>query len=141
MINKKSKVFVAGHNGMIGSAILRKLQELKYKKIYTIDSNKLDLRDQSKVYKYLKKIKPNAVIIAAAKVGGIKANNTQKADFIFDNLSIQNNLIHGSFKVGVKNLIFLAEREHTKNRLIIGAVVKLGARLNHVGVRTQIPLQ
>ena len=107
MINKKSKVFLAGHNGMIGSAILRKLKELKYKKIYTIDRSKLDLRDQGKVYKYLKKIKPTAVIIAAAKVGGIKANNTQKADFIFDNLSIQNNLIHGSFKVGVKNLIFL----------------------------------
>ena len=107
MISNKSKVFVAGHNGMIGSAILRKLQDLKYKKIYTIDRSKLDLRDQGKVYKYLKKIKPNAVIIAAAKVGGIKANNTQKADFIFDNLSIQNNLIHGSFKVGVKNLIFL----------------------------------
>ena len=92
---------------MIGSAIIRKLKELNYRNIYTIDRSKLDLREQSKVYKYLNKIKAKAVIIAAAKVGGIKANDDQKADFIFDNLSIQNNLIHGSFKVGVKNLIFL----------------------------------
>ena len=107
MINKKSKIFIAGHNGMIGSAIVRRLKDLKYRNLYTINKKKLDLRDQSKVFKYLKKIKPEAVIIAAAKVGGIKVNNTKKAEFIFDNLSIQNNLIHGSYKVGVKNLIFL----------------------------------
>tara|TARA_B100000131_G_scaffold321683_2_gene373215 strand:- start:63 stop:1022 length:960 start_codon:yes stop_codon:yes gene_type:complete len=107
MISKKSNIFVAGHNGMIGSAIIRKLKELNYRNIYTIDRSKLDLRDQSKVYKYLNKIKAKAVIIAAAKVGGIKANDDQKADFIFDNLSIQNNLIHGSYKAGIKNLIFL----------------------------------
>ena len=107
MISKKSKIFVAGHKGMIGSAVVRRLKELKYRNIYTIDRNQLDLRKQHKVYKYLNKIKPNAVIDAAAKVGGIKANNINKAEFIFDNLSIQNNLIHGSYKSGVKNLIFL----------------------------------
>tara|TARA_B100000029_G_scaffold514407_1_gene617092 strand:- start:1172 stop:2128 length:957 start_codon:yes stop_codon:yes gene_type:complete len=107
MITKKSKIFVAGHNGMVGSAILRKLKEKKYSKVYYINRKKLDLRNQSKVYKYLKTLKPDAVIIAAAKVGGINANNSLRAEFIFDNLCIQNNLIDGSFKSGVKNLIFL----------------------------------
>ena len=107
MITKKSKIFIAGHKGMIGSAIVRRFRELKYKNIYTIEKDKLDLREQSKVYKYLNKIKPKAVIIAAAKVGGIRDNNIKKGEFIFDNLSIQNNLIHGSYKSGVKNLIFL----------------------------------
>lgn len=107
MITKNSKIFLAGHKGMIGSAILRKLKKLKYKKIFTIDKDKLDLRNQQKVYKYLKKIKPQGVIIAAAKVGGIKVNNDLKANFIFDNLSIQNNIIDGSYKSGVKDLVFL----------------------------------
>ena len=107
MINKKSKIFLAGHKGMIGSAILRKLRNLKYKNIYIKTKETLDLRDQSKVYKYIKRIKPDAVIIAAAKVGGINANNNFRGEFIFDNLSLQNNLIHASFKSGVKNLIFL----------------------------------
>ena len=107
MINKNSKIFVVGHKGMIGSAILRKLKELKYKKIFYQTRNQLNLIDQSKVYKYLNKIKPDAVILAAAKVGGIKANNEKKAEFIFDNLSIQNNVIDSSFRCGVKNLIFL----------------------------------
>ena len=107
MINKKSKIFLAGHKGMIGSAILRKLRNLKYKNIYIKTKETLDLRDQSKVYKYIRRIKPDAVIIAAAKVGGINANNNFRGEFIFDNLSLQNNLIHASFKSGVKNLIFL----------------------------------
>jgi len=107
MITQKSKVFLSGHNGMVGSAILRKLKNLKYKNIFTQTRKQLDLRDQSKVYKYLSKIKPDVVIIASAKVGGIEANNNLKAEFIFDNLSIQNNLIDGSYKNGVKNLIFL----------------------------------
>ncbi len=107
MINKRSKIFVAGHNGMIGSAILRKLKELKYKKVYFQNKKKLDLRNQNKVYNYIKKLKPDAVILAAAKVGGIKANNEFRGEFIFDNLSIQNNVIDASYKNGVKNLIFL----------------------------------
>mgnify|MGYP001343753993 FL=1 len=107
MINKNSKIFVAGHNGMIGSAVIRKLKYLNYKKVYFKDRKQLDLRNQSKVYKYIQNIKPDAVILAAAIVGGIEANNTYRGEFIFDNLSIQNNVIDGSYKNGVKNLIFL----------------------------------
>ena len=107
MINKNSKIFIAGHNGMVGSAVVRKLKELKYKKIYFQNKKQLDLRNQNKVYKYINNIKPDAVILAAAKVGGIKANNTFRGEFIFDNLSIQNNVIDASYKNGVKNLIFL----------------------------------
>ncbi len=107
MINKNSKIFLAGHKGMIGSAILRKLKSDKYNKIYYRNKNQLNLLNQEKVYNYLRRIKPDAVIIAAARVGGIVANNTYRANFIFENLSIQNNVIHGSYKAGVKNLIFL----------------------------------
>ena len=89
MINKKSKIFIAGHNGMIGSAIVRRLNDLKYRNLYTINRKKLDLRDQSKVFKYLKKIKPEAVIIAAAKVGGIKVNNTKLKNYASYLLSIK----------------------------------------------------
>ena len=106
MPNKK-KIFIAGHNGMIGSAILRKFKKKKNYKIYYQEKSKLDLTQQKKVFDYLKKIKPDGVIIAAAKVGGIVANNTDRALFIYDNLSIQSNLIHGSYLAGVKNLIFL----------------------------------
>ena len=107
MITNNSKIFVAGHRGMIGSAILRRLKYLKYKKIYFEDRKKLDLTDQRKVNNYMKKIKPDGVIIAAAKVGGIKVNNLKRAEFIYDNLAIQNNLIKSSYENGVKNLIFL----------------------------------
>ena len=107
MINKNSKIFVAGHRGLIGSAIIRKLENLNYKKIYTQPKKNLDLRDQKKVLKYFSKIKPDAVILAAAKVGGIEANNTFRGEFIYDNLSIQNSVIHSSYLTGVKNLIFL----------------------------------
>ena len=107
MVNKNSKIFLAGHNGMVGSAILDELKIRKFKKIITVEKNKVDLRNQQEVFKFLKKKKPEAVIIAAAKVGGIYANNNYKAEFIYDNLQIQNNLIHGSYLVGVKNLIFL----------------------------------
>ena len=78
MINKNSKIFLAGHSGMIGSAVLRKLKERKFKKIFTINRSKLDLRNQEKVFNYLNKLKPNAVIVAAAKVGGILSNNTYR---------------------------------------------------------------
>tara|TARA_X000001036_G_C20649176_1_gene794259 strand:+ start:785 stop:1732 length:948 start_codon:yes stop_codon:yes gene_type:complete len=107
MINKNSKIFIAGHNGMIGSAILRKLKNLNYKNIYFQSKTQLDLIDQKKVFNYLSKIKPDAVILAAARVGGIKANNEKRAEFIYDNLSIQNNVINASYKNGVKDLIFL----------------------------------
>ena len=107
MINKKSKIFVTGHKGLVGSAILRRLNYYSFKNIITIDKKKLDLRDQQNVSIFFKKNKIDAVINAAAKVGGIYANDNFKADFIYDNLSIQNNIIHGSFKAGVKNLVFL----------------------------------
>ena len=107
MVSKKSKIFIAGHKGMIGSAILRKLNAKGYKNLFYIEKEKLDLRNQNNVFTYLKKIKPDSMIIAAATVGGINANNTFKADFIYNNLAIQNNLIHGGYINKVKNLIFL----------------------------------
>ena len=106
-LNKKSKIFIAGHNGMVGSSILNLFKKKKYKNIFTRDRKSLDLLDQKKTIKYFKKIKPKYVIIAAAKAGGILANNNFKADFIYQNLMIQNNIIHASFLVGVKKLIFL----------------------------------
>ena len=107
MITKNSRIYVAGHKGLVGSSVLKFLREKGFKKIFFKTSKELDLRNQEKVFNYLKKIRPEGVIICAAKVGGIKVNNEQKAVFIYDNLSIQNNLIHGSFKSGVKNLVFL----------------------------------
>jgi len=107
MVTKKSRIFVTGHKGLVGSSVLRRLKKLGYKKIITVDKKKLDLRNQNKVLSFFKKKKIDAVINAAGKVGGIHANNTYKADFIYDNLSIQSNIIHSSFKFGVKNLVFL----------------------------------
>ena len=107
MINKKSKIFLTGHKGLVGSAILKYLIKKGYKNITTVNRKKLDLRNQNKVFRFLKKNKFDGVINAAAKVGGIYANNTFKAEFIYENLAIQNNIIHGSFLSGVKNLIFL----------------------------------
>ena len=101
------KIFLAGHKGLVGSAILRKLKKKKYKKVITADKKKLDLLNQKKVLNFLKKKKPDLVIIAAAKVGGIHHNDKHGADFIYENLQIQNNLIHGSFKNNIKKLIFL----------------------------------
>ena len=101
------KIFLAGHKGLVGSAIYRKLIEKKYKNIITIDKKKLDLLNQKSVFKFIKKKKPDIVIIAAARVGGIYHNSIHGADFIYENLQIQNNLIHGSFKNKVKKVIFL----------------------------------
>ena len=107
MITKNSKIFIAGHNGLVGSAILRRLNILGYKNILTVDKKKLDLTNQKKVFLFLKRNRPQAIIIAAAKVGGIYANNKYRADFIYENLAIQNNLIHSAFLNKIKNLIFL----------------------------------
>ena len=104
---KKEKIFVAGHNGMIGSAIIRKYKKNKKFEIIFENKQKLNLTNQNDVFKYLIKKKPDGVILAAAKVGGIVANNTDRASFIYENLSIQSNVIHGSYLAGVKNLIFL----------------------------------
>ncbi len=107
MINKKSTIYVSGHKGLVGSAVLRRLNFFGYNNILTIDKKDLDLKDQRKVFEYFKKNKIDGVINTAAKVGGIYANEKFKAEFIYDNLSIQNNIIHASFKNKVKSLIFL----------------------------------
>ena len=106
MIKKTDKIFVAGHKGLIGSAIVRKLKSKGYKNILTIEKKKLNLIDQKKVFNFLKKNKPKFIFLAAAKVGGIYANNNYKADFIYENLAVQTNIIHGAFKAKIKNLIF-----------------------------------
>ena len=106
-INKKSKIFVAGHNGLVGSAIVRRLKFYGYTKIITIPKKKLDLRDQNKVNIFFKKKKFDVIINAAATVGGILANNKYKAEFIYNNLTIQTNIVHAAYINKVKELIFL----------------------------------
>jgi GDP-L-fucose synthase len=106
-LSKKSKIFLAGHNGMVGKSILKYLKKKKYSNILTVEKRDLDLLNQKETYMFIKKNKPDFVIIAAARVGGILANQRFSADFIYQNLMIQNNLIHSSYKAGVKKLIFL----------------------------------
>ncbi len=106
-LNKNSKIFLAGHNGMVGSSVYNHFKKKKYKNIFTQNKNKLNLIDQKQTENYIKKLKPEFVIIAAARVGGIFANNKYKANFIYENLMIQTNLIHASYLAGVKKLIFL----------------------------------
>lgn len=106
-MNKDSKIYVAGHRGMVGSAIVRKLQELGYNNIITKSKKELDLTNQFKVNQFFHFEKPEYVFLAAAKVGGIKANNEFKGDFIYQNLSIQTNVINASYEKGVKKLLFL----------------------------------
>lgn len=102
-----SKIYIAGHRGMVGSAIMRNLQKLGYSNIITRPSAELDLRNQQAVSSFFETEKPDYVFLAAAKVGGIQANNTYRADFIYENLMIQNNVIHAAYKTGVKKLMFL----------------------------------
>ncbi len=106
-MNKDSKIYIAGHRGMVGSAIARKLQKEGYTNIITRTSKELDLRNQQAVADFFAKEKPEYVFLAAAKVGGIVANNTYRADFIYENMMIQNNIIHQSYLNGVKKLMFL----------------------------------
>ncbi|PYF70146.1 GDP-L-fucose synthase family protein [Pedobacter nutrimenti] len=106
-MNKKDKIYIAGHCGMVGSAILRKLQSEGYEQFILKTSSELDLRDSATVSNFFSSEEPDYVFLAAAKVGGIVANNTYKADFIYDNLMIQNNIIHNAFLSGVKKLMFL----------------------------------
>jgi len=107
LLKKKSKIYISGHNGLVGSAILRRLKLQGYKNLLTISKKKLDLTNEKKVFNFIKKNKPEFVINAAAKVGGILDNNSKPAEYIYTNLSIQQNIIHASFKNNVKNLIFL----------------------------------
>ena len=130
-IKSSHKIFVAGHNGMVGSAIIRKLLNLNYKQenIITADRNELDLTNQLDVFNFLKENKPNEIYLAAAKVGGIHSNNTYPADFIYQNLMVQCNLIHGSYLSGIKKLLFLgssciyprlAKQPMSENELLSG---------------------
>lgn len=102
-----SKIYVAGHRGMVGSAIVRSLDSLGYTNLIYRTSSELDLKDQNEVVKFFETEKPEYVFVAAAKVGGIIANNVYRAEFIYENLMIQNNLIHSAYKFGVKKLLFL----------------------------------
>ncbi len=101
------KIYVAGHNGMVGSAIVRKLKSQGFTNFLLKTSKELDLRNQENVFDFLQSNKPDFTFLAAAKVGGIVANNTFRADFLYENIQIQNNVIHGSFLSGVKKLMFL----------------------------------
>ena len=106
-MNNLSKIFIAGHRGMVGSAITRKLNELGYTNLILRTSKELDLTRQSDVEEFFKTERPEYVFLAAAKVGGIHANNTYRADFIYNNLMIESNIINSSWKFGVKKLLFL----------------------------------
>jgi len=107
MMNPNDKIYVAGHNGMVGSAIVRKLHEKGFINIITRSSSELDLTNQQNVHNFLQNEQPDYVVISAAKVGGIHANNTYPAEFIYQNLIIEANLIHGSYLAGVNKLLFL----------------------------------
>lgn len=106
-MDKKSKIYIAGHKGMVGSAILRKLTKEGYSNFVTRTMEELDLRDQAKVHEFFTVEKPDYVFLAAAKVGGIQANNTYRAEFLYENLMIETNIIHQSYLNGVKKLLFL----------------------------------
>ena len=106
-MEKQKKVYIAGHRGMVGSAIYRKLKAEGFGNIVVSTSDQLDLRDQKQVADFFAKEKPDYVFLAAAKVGGIVANNTYRAEFIYDNMMIQSNVIHQSYQNGVKKLMFL----------------------------------
>ena len=111
MISKKSKIFVTGHKGLVGSALIRKLKKSGFRNVITVDKKKLDLRDQKKVYNFLNNKKIDAVINAAAKVGGIHANDVYKAQFIYDNLT--------NFKV---NIYYLSEHKPSIKKIIYFSV-------------------
>ena len=106
-MNKDSKIYVAGHRGMVGSALVRELKKRGYSNIITRTSQELDLRNQAAVAAFFTDERPEYVLLAAAKVGGIVANNTYKADFIYENLMIEANVIHQAYQTGVKKLLFL----------------------------------
>ena len=106
-IKKNDKIFLAGHKGLVGSSVLKKLKREGYNKVIISSKKNLNLLNQKKVFNFIKKTKPKAVIICAAKVGGVNANKNNKADFIYENMTIQNNIIHSAFKNNVERLVFL----------------------------------
>ncbi len=107
MIPKEAKIYVAGHRGMVGSALVRRLTQEGFTNLVTRTSSELDLRDQAAVAAFFAQEKPEYVVLAAAKVGGIQANNTYRAEFLYDNLMIESNVIHHSYLNGVDKLLFL----------------------------------
>src|SRR4051812_43030967 len=106
-MEKQAKIYVAGHRGMVGSAIIRKLKAEGYNNIVVRKSNELDLRNQVAVNEFFEQEKPEYIFLAAAKVGGIQANNIYRAEFLYDNLMIEANVIHGAYVHNVKKLMFL----------------------------------
>lgn len=106
-MNKNSKIYVAGHNGLSGSALVRKLHSNGYSNILTCDKNTLNLKNKEQTEEWFSKNQPEYVFLAAAKVGGIHANDKYPAEFIYDNLEIQNNVIHSSYRFNVKKLLFM----------------------------------
>lgn len=106
-MDKNAKIYIAGHRGMVGSSIMRKLHNEGYQNLITRTSKELDLRDQTQVRSFFEKEQPNYVFLAAAKVGGIHANNVFRAEFLYDNLMIESNVIHESYKNKVDKLLFL----------------------------------
>jgi GDP-L-fucose synthase len=106
-MQKDSKIYIAGHRGMVGSAIARHLEAKGFTNLVFRTSKELDLRNQEAVFNSFETEKPEYVFLAAAKVGGIVANNTYRGDFIYENLCIQNNVIHNAYKHSVKKLMFL----------------------------------
>ena len=106
-MNKSDKIYIAGHNGMVGSAIKRKLEEKGFENLITRSSTELDLRNQAAVNDFFETEKPGFVFLAAAKVGGIQANNIYRAEFLYDNLLIETNIIHAAWVNKVTKLLFL----------------------------------
>ena len=107
LINSKTKIFLAGHKGLVGKSIRKKINTIYNCELITADRSELDLRDQNLVGKFIVENEINYIVIAAAKVGGINANSSYPADFMYDNLMIQSNLIHAAFKNNIKRLLFL----------------------------------
>src|SRR6266480_3472635 len=107
MMDKQEKIFVAGHRGMVGSALVRRLKAEGWPNLVTCEREQLDLRNESAVAKFFDEERPTIVIVAAAKVGGIKANSDFPVEFLLENLQIQNNVIHSAYESGVRKLLFL----------------------------------
>jgi GDP-L-fucose synthase len=104
---KSAKIYIAGHRGMVGSAIVRRLEQSGYTRLLTRTHNELDLTNQAAVHSFLSTEKPDYIFLAAAKVGGIQANNTLRADFLYQNLMMEANIIHSAWQAGVERLLFL----------------------------------
>ncbi len=133
-ISTSDKIYIAGHRGMVGSAIVRRLTQGGYTNLLTRARQEMDLLDQRAVFDFLQQEQPAYIFIAAARVGGIHANNTYRADFIYENLTVQNNLIHGARKAGVKDLCFLGSScIYPRAQWKLASVVKWSNQRRHFG--------